>query len=102
MTLAVKVSEPTAAAVEVARGELSRSAWLALVISAALGQRPAAVAVGRPKVSAPAGLAEPGAEPAVAVGAGRRQPGRFVCCGHCRHGANITSHADPCSQCGVA
>lgn len=95
MTLAVKVSEPTAAAIDLARGGLSRSAWLASVISAALGipaaAMPAAVATrGKPP-------AESEAKPVAAV-----KPRRFACCGHCRHGANITWHADRCSQCRAA
>jgi hypothetical protein len=67
VTLAVKVSEGTAAAVDEARGELSRSAWLHAVLSATLGVPDAGVAGlaaahgSSPERRAPARAAEPAA-----------------------------------------
>jgi hypothetical protein len=44
VTICAKVSEPTAAEIDAARGEMSRSAWVQAAITLALGGKPARAA----------------------------------------------------------
>lgn len=107
VTLTVKVPESLAAAVDEHRGEVSRSAWLQALITAELaGAQP----IGRRVLAKPGGrkaLVDAAVRRAVAVEAqaatgavaGEVRPkSRHACCKHCKHGPNVVSHADPCSQ----